>query len=53
MNTGSFNATFWAREHMIGQIMLRVSRNTPAFRAYLQRSPMCRLRQITAKLMGD
>ena len=50
---GSFNIHDYAREHLIGQILLCARRNHVAFRQYLLGSPMARLRQITNKIMGD
>ena len=48
-----FNVRTYAREHMIGQIMVCVKRNHVAFREYLNRSLDARLRQITAKLLPE
>jgi len=53
MLNGSFNVRTYAREHQIGQIMLCVKRNRPAFRRYLEGSLDVRLRQIMDSIMGE
>ncbi len=51
----SMLATDYAKAHMIEQIMrcggVRAWR-ARQFRTYLERSPLCRLRQITEKIYG-